>query len=185
MVDACKSPFEGKKRLKKFRLPRPGKPRTPLTLPSRCGVGQARKRACDTFTRNTHSNKTDSQYVKNSTLAFVKENGETREETLKRSDCWNELIPPSSTPRGAREVCVTLLSKGFVPYSDRGKRQEHEFMRAHVCFMSLLTSPFFSPFLLRSYGSKHAKSRALDKAYRASKKHWSGSKEQEARGSRR
>jgi hypothetical protein len=125
------------KRLKKFRLPRPGKPRTPLTLPRRCGVGQARKRACDTFTRNTHSNKTDSQYVKNSTLAFVKENGETREETLKRSDCWNELIPPSSTPRGAREVCVTLLSKGFVPYSDRGKRQEHEFMRAHVCLMTL------------------------------------------------
>ena len=98
---------------------------------------QARKRACDTFTRNTHSKKTDSQYIKNSTLAFVKENGETREETLKRSDCWNELIPPSSTPRGAREVCVTLLSKGFVPYSDRGKRQEHEFMRAHVCLMTL------------------------------------------------
>ena len=94
---------------------------------------------------------TDSQYIKNSTLTFVKENGDARQETVKRSDGWNELIPPSSTRRGAREVCITLLSKGFVPYSDRGKRQESKRLanrreNMNVILSMSLTTPFFSPF---------------------------------------
>jgi hypothetical protein len=86
---------------------------------------------------------------------------------------FDEFVPPTSTKRGSREGGVVLLSKGFVPYSDRGtnrvdnkceKERERERKRVRVwcnqypyCVTHLLLCLYPSPELL----AQHARNRGL------------------------